>query len=240
MDTLRQEEPPRSIPAFNIPQVIVVLAAIMLAIHLFRMFVSAKTDWWITLVFSFIPARYDDVVRNIPGGVGADFWSFVTHQFLHGDWMHLAFNIAFMVAFGSVLARRFGVKRFLLFSVLSGIFGALAFLFSNWGAFVPMIGASGAISGQMAGAVRLLFARPEPFMVAMQKDPSEVEPLSLDEIWRSRRSLTTIGVWIFMIVATGVGDLFAPSGTSVAWQAHLGGFIFGLFAFDHFDPKEWK
>ncbi|MGI9374435.1 MAG: rhomboid family intramembrane serine protease [Hyphomicrobiales bacterium] len=240
MDTFGQDEPQRSVPAFNVPQVVVVLAGVMIVVHVFRAFLSARMDWWVTLVFSFIPARYDDVVRNIPGGFGADLWSFVTHQFLHGDWMHLTLNLAFMVAFGSVLARRFGVTRFLLFSGLSGVCGALAFLASNWGAFVPMIGASGAISGQMAGAVRLLFARPEPFFVAMQKDPSEVNPLSIDEIWHSKRALLTIGVWIFMIVATGIGDFFAPQGASVAWEAHLGGFLFGLFAFDHFDPKEWK
>ncbi|MGI9481192.1 MAG: rhomboid family intramembrane serine protease [Hyphomicrobiales bacterium] len=226
----------QSEPAINAPAVVLALGAVLIAVHLVIQFLPKQTADWTVLALAFIPARYGGAEFAMPGGVGADFWSFITHMFLHADWLHLGINVLFMAAFGSVLAKRFGAVRFLMFSALAGIGGALAHLFSYWGEFVPVIGASGAISGQMAGAVRLLFAQPQSIFAVHRQDPATVRALTLSELLRSRRALTFLAVWIGLMIFTGAGNMFAPDGVSIAWQAHLGGFLVGLFVFDRFDP----
>ena len=120
----RANDPGKSIspedePAINAPKVVIWLGILLVVIHTVRQFLPVGTDNWLTLAFSFIPARYADFIQQIPGGIGAYYWSFITHQLLHGDWSHLGLNVLFMVAFGSVLARRFGTPMFLAFSVLA-------------------------------------------------------------------------------------------------------------------------
>lgn len=222
--------------AINAPLVVIVLGAIMVLIHILFGFLSPERSEWALLAFAFIPLRYAGGAPDLPGGPGADYWTFLSHMFLHGDWMHLIFNVLFMVAFGSVLARRFGAVRFLAFSALAGIAGALAHLLAYWGEFVPVIGASGAISGQMAGAVRLLFSDRGDIFSTHRMDIAKVRALRLRELITSRRALTFLGVWILIMVATGAGNMFAPGGVSIAWQAHLGGFFAGLLLFELFDP----
>jgi membrane associated rhomboid family serine protease len=229
--------PPVHEPAINAPPVVLGLGALMVAVHAIMQFLPRQLENWTLLAFAFIPARYGSgAVQDIPGGEGADVWSFITHLFLHGDWIHLIINVLFMAAFGSVLARRFGVSRFLLFSALAGIGGALAHLLSFWGEFVPVIGASGAISGQMAGAVRLMFGRPRRNFEIHQMDPSTVRALSFREVFSNRRALTFLVVWVVIMTFTGAGNMFAPEGASIAWQAHLGGFLMGLLVFGLVDP----
>ena len=229
--------PPAREPAINAPPVVLGLGAIMVVVHTIMQFLPRQLEEWALLTFAFIPARYGgNAPAGIPGGEGADVWSFITHLFLHGDWIHLAINVLFMAAFGSVLARRFGVGRFLLFSALAGIGGALAHLVSYWGEFIPVIGASGAISGQMAGSVRLMFARPQTIFEIHQMNPNTVKALTLREVFTSRRALTFLLVWIVIMTFTGAGNMFAPEGVNIAWQAHLGGFIMGLLVFGFIDP----
>jgi membrane associated rhomboid family serine protease len=89
----------------------------------------------------------------MPGGAGADAWTFVSYALLHGSWIHLGVNIAWMVAFGTPVLRRFGTVRFLVLSLVAAMAAAVLHLATHWGEFIPMIGASGAISGQMGAAV---------------------------------------------------------------------------------------
>src|SRR5262245_66407581 len=82
---------------------------------------------------------------------------------VHAGWVHLVVNILWMLAFGSALARRMSGLAFIAFSVLCGIAGAFTHLLFHFGDMTPVIGASAAISGQMAGALRFFFnAKPLP------------------------------------------------------------------------------
>ena len=67
--------------------------------------------------FAFVPARYDASALTdgiLPGGSGAEVWTFFTYALLHADWTHLGFNAVWLLAFASPVARRFGALRFLL------------------------------------------------------------------------------------------------------------------------------
>ena len=107
-----------------------------------------------------MPARYDSSALTdgiLPGGSGAEIWSFFTYALLHADWMHLGFNAVWLLAFASPVARRFGAVRFLLFFAVTVAAGALAYLLAHAGALAPMIGASAGISGMMGAAARFAF-----------------------------------------------------------------------------------
>ena len=100
--------------------------------------------------------------RRLPGGFGADLWTFFTYAFLHADLLHLGLNLAWLLPFATALARRFGAWRYILFMLVTSAAGAFAHLVSHWGALEPMIGASAAISGAMAAAMRFVFAQGGP------------------------------------------------------------------------------
>lgn len=129
---------------------------------------------------------------------------FATYGFLHGGPSHLALNMATLIAFGAVLAPRFGTGSFLLLYALSQIGGGLAF---GWltadGA--PMVGASGAIFG-LAGAFLVLTAR---------------------QLRERQRSILPVVQSAGAIAVLNLVLWWAMDGT-LAWQAHLGGFVAGV------------
>ena len=125
---------------------------------------SEQQDIEFLLSFAFIPARYDTSVvlgGALPGG-GADVWTFVTYALIHADWTHLGVNAVWLLPFGSAVARRFGTLRFLAFFAVTAAAGAALHLATHAGEQFPMIGASAAISGTMAAAMRFAFQRGGP------------------------------------------------------------------------------
>ena len=76
---------------------------------------------------------------------------------VHAGWVHLVVNVLWMLAFGSAVARRVGDRKFVVFSVMCGVAGAVTHLVCHFGEMAPVVGASAAISGQMAGALRFIF-----------------------------------------------------------------------------------
>ncbi|MEM1200762.1 MAG: rhomboid family intramembrane serine protease [Pseudomonadota bacterium] len=210
----------------------------MVAVRGLQSLVTREGEGWLLLNFALIPARYDSSNGLIyPGGWAADIWVFLTHMFLHGDWLHLAINGFFMLAFGSFLARRFGTGKFLVFSLLSGLGAAGVHLWAYWGDQAPLIGASGAISGQMAGTVRLMFARRMSVFEAHRQGADQIRALSLAEVFTNPRALTFLAIWVGVTVLAGAGGVMAPAGASIAWEAHLGGFAAGILIFGLFDRR---
>ena len=156
-------------PIFNIPPVIIAVLAVLALVHVVRTYVlSEQQDVEFLLTFAFIPVRYDTSVMlgdALPGG-GADIWTFVTYAFIHADWTHLGVNAIWLLPFGSAVARRFGTIRFLAFFAVTAAAGAALHLATHAGEQFPMIGASAAISGTMAAAMRFSFQRGGPLGIA--------------------------------------------------------------------------
>ncbi len=235
--------PPDQDRAINAPRVVVVLIATFVAVHAVRMMLPDRQGVWMLLAFAFIPARYADTAAYppdfIPGGIGADYWSFVTHMFLHGDFTHLLVNCLWMLAFGTVVARRLPPGRFLLLSAVSGVAGALAHLAIYWGELVPVIGASAAISGQMGAATRFIFSAPGGLFHASRMHPAHVRVLGLLETFGTPNALIFILVWVGLNFVMGLsGIAFLGEGQRIAWEAHIAGFFVGLAIFGPLDP--WR
>lgn len=223
--------------AVNIPPGVLMAALAMAALHILRLSLPDEQGLAFLLTMAFIPARYAGVVIDIPGGDWASLTSFVTYMFVHGDWTHLIVNLLWMLAFGSAVARRIGTVRFLLFSALCGIAGVLLHLVLHFGEAIPVVGASAAISGQMAGAVRFVFGGRPPGLDWSRS--VETMPLaSVSETLANGRFLLFLGVWVMLNLLFGLGGVQLDTGTAnIAWEAHIGGFLCGLFAFGAFDRQ---
>ena len=232
-------------PLFNIPAVIVVLLAVLAAIHGVRSeLIDQEQDIWLLIYFAFIPARYDSSLvlgGLLPGGIAADIWTFVSYALLHGSWTHLIVNAVWLLAFGSALARRFGTLRFLAFFAVTAAAGAAMHLLTNAGSQAPMIGASASISGAMAAAMRFAFQRGGPLGALRSDDDAafRVPAIPLTQVLSDARVLAFLAVWFGINILFGLGSHSITGGDEiVAWQAHIGGFLAGLVLFSWFDPKQ--
>jgi membrane associated rhomboid family serine protease len=231
-------------PMFNVPRVVGALIALFVLVHFVREYVlSPAADQDFLVLFAFIPARYDAALRLSgppPGGLGADVWTFVTYAFIHGDWVHLALNSVWLLPFGSAVARRFGPARFLAFFAVTAAAGALAFLITNPGVLQIVIGASGAISGTMAAAIRFAFRPTGSVLISGLNDERAYRrpaaPLSV--VLRDPRVLTILFIWLGLDALAGITSTsLLGVDRPIAWQAHLGGFLAGLILFVLFDPS---
>jgi membrane associated rhomboid family serine protease len=236
-------EPKASEPIFNVPLAVVLTAGVLILIHLLRIYVlTEEADARFVLTFAFIPARYDiDFVEgSLPGGFGADLWTFFSYAFLHADYLHLGLNLAWLLPFGTALARRFGPWRYAVFMLVMSAAGALAHLISHIGAPEPMIGASAAISGAMAAAMRFVFEAGGPVGALRDYDEAayRVPARSLAGTLRDPRFLLFLAVWFGLnaLFGTGTVSFAGEAGQQIAWQAHVGGFVAGLILFKAFDP----
>ena len=231
-------------PVLNVPSVVVVLLAVLAIIHATRdWLLSDDVDRVLVWSLAFVPARYDAGALTdgiLPGGPGAEIWTFFTYALLHADWMHFGFNAVWLLAFASPLARRFGATRFVLFFAATVAAGALAYLIAHAGALAPMIGASAGISGMMGGAARFVF-EPGGSLDFWRRDrgtPDHIPAAPLLVALRNPRVITFVGVWFGLNLLFGLGSVSLMVGEhqSVAWEAHAGGFLAGLLVFSLFDP----
>jgi membrane associated rhomboid family serine protease len=230
-------------PIFNVPAVIVALAVCLGLIQAMVEFVlSPQATETLLELFAFDPARYGAMVlpgQTLPGGVAADVWTFVTYALFHASWMHLIFNLIWLLAFGTPVARRFGPWRFLAFFAVTAAGGALAHLLTHLGEDVPVIGASAAVIGMMAAALRFVFQPGSPlgFPRADVADAYRVPAKPLGAVLREPRMLLFVLVWFGLNALVALPSFAMPGMTeSVAWQAHIGGFVTGLVLFGWFDP----
>jgi membrane associated rhomboid family serine protease len=230
-------------PIFNIPKIVLATLVLLVVIHAARLLLlSEQEDVEFLLTFAFIPARYDASVLQggvLPGGFGAEIWTFVTYSFLHASWTHLGVNAVWLLPFGSAVARRFGALRFAGFYLVTAAGGALMHLVTHAGEQFPMIGASAAISGTMAAAMRFAFQSGGPLGFWRSGDEAayRVPAIPLMGVLSDVRVLAFLAVWFGINIIFGIGaSPLTGIDQPVAWQAHIGGFLAGLFLFSWFDP----
>jgi membrane associated rhomboid family serine protease len=222
-------------PILNVPRSVAGAAGLMTGVQLVRGLLPDELDLTLLLALAFIPARYSGAALELPGGYLTAVTSFVTYMVVHAGWVHLLVNVLWMLAFGSAVARRIGDLRFLYFSVLCGIAGALTHLAFHYGDMAPVVGASAAISGQMAGALRFIFKA--------RRLPGERTPdfigaplMSLGQTLSDPRILMFLAFWVALNAYFGLSAVrIAGEEGGIAWEAHIGGFVCGLLIFGLFD-----
>lgn len=223
-------------PIFNVPGPVLLILGVMIAVHVGRQYLSEESALWWLVALAFIPGRYTVAPGDLPGGEIAGVTSFLTHLFVHADTVHLAVNSAWLLAFGTPLAKRLGWRRFYIFAACCGVAGALTFLILHPGLMAPVIGASGAIAGLMGGVLRFLFPAIDSHSgYLLRENPAAIPAMPLPVALRDKRLLSSTAAFVALnlLAIVGLGALM-PAGT-IAWEAHLGGYFFGLLCFGFFD-----
>ncbi|MFA9386750.1 MAG: rhomboid family intramembrane serine protease [Methyloceanibacter sp.] len=167
--------------------------------------------------FGMIPARLLGAAALDPELTAVPAWSTVfTSMFMHGGWLHLGFNMLFLWIFGDNVEDSMGHARYLIFYLVCGVAAALAQAFVSPGSTIPMVGASGAISGVL-GAYLLLHPRATVRTVIF---------LGIFVTMMHLPALIVLGLWFLMQL---VSAAFSNSGEAgVAFWAHVGGFVAGM------------
>lgn len=179
------------------------------------------------LVFGFTPAS---LLGHPPPPHGfvrlPPFATILTSMFLHGGWLHLGGNMLYLWIFGNNAEDAMGHVKYALFYLLCGVAAALTLAFMDPTSQLPMIGASGAISGVLAAYV-LLYPRTKVTVVV----PLGIifYPLAISAVW-------VVGLWFLMqLVSAWIVD---PAQPGVAWWAHVGGFVTGLLLTPLFKSRD--
>ena len=222
-------------PILNVPRSVTGVAVLLVAVQVVRGLLPDELDLTVLLALAFIPARYSGAALELPGGYFTAVTSFVTYMVVHAGWVHLVVNLLWMLAFGSAVARRMGDVRFLGFSVLCGIAGAFTHLLFHYGDMAPVVGASAAISGQMAGALRFIF-RAKRLPGQRAPDFLAAPLMSLRETLSDKRIVAFLLFWLALNAYFGLSSMrIAGQEGGIAWEAHIGGFLCGLLIFGAFD-----
>ena len=191
-------------PMINLPPATKLFVGALVAIHIFiTLILDPVQQYWVIAHFGFVPAIFTGHTEfsmfNLFGPL--------TYIFLHGSWMHLGMNIIMLMAFGAGVEKWMGAKRFITFFVACSLVATLIHFavtpFSN----APVIGASGGLSGLFAAVLIML------------QQTGRIPPSKYG-------ILPFIALWIGISVLFGM--LGTPDGNSIAWVAHIGGFLAGF------------
>ena len=229
-------------PILHLPRTVSILIGVFVLVHVVRLYVfSFEQDVEFLATFAFVPARFsvEGALEHFPGGWTTAVLSTVTYALIHGDWGHLIVNSVWLAAFGSAVERRFGGVRFLAFSAVCAVAAVGAHYIAFDDDLVPIVGASGAVSGHMAASMRFVFATGGP-LGSLRRHDREVfrlPAMPLSALVTDKRVLVFTAVFFAINLLIGAtGGPFVDDGTLIAWQAHIGGFLAGLVAFALFDP----
>lgn len=213
------------------PPIVLALVAIMTVAYLYFLLappaMESRTEFWLTLW----PRRVLSGAAA-PGGWAGALVPLISHMFVHTEFIHLLANAGFLLAFGTPVAERIGVGvrfadqrnanlRFLAFFLLSGVAGAALFIALHPDDLVFARGASGGVSGLLGAATRFALFPP----AERREDP-----------WRIARLFDrrVVSISAFYIVFNAAITFIPMFGMSIAGEAHIGGYLFGLAAFPAF------
>ena len=194
--------------AFNAPPATVTFCLILVAVFLLYHLCGGEGRKAILDNGAFIPAAFVGLFD------GDDFsfvvlLSLVTHSLLHFNFIHLVLNAGFLLAFGSVVEREYGLAGFIVIFLCAAAAGAFAQTLAHGAVWIHMIGASGAVYGMMSATIYLMLT-------------SNMEH-------RLRRSLFLAAALMILNLIIGVLSNSTPIFSHrIAWQAHIGGFLAGF------------
>lgn len=191
-------------PLIKLPPMTAAILAILVIVQIFVVLLPSDAQR-LALFYNFglVPAYYTET----ESAGWRLFTGPFTYMLLHGGWMHLVMNSAMLMAFGAGIERWIGPARMLALFVLCGLAAAVIQFAASPFSTVPIVGASGAISGLFAAVMVMLR-----------------ETVGLNA---GRRGLWPfLTLWIGITILTGI--IGGPDGARIAWQAHIGGFLSGF------------
>lgn len=141
-----------------------------------------------------------------------------TAMFLHGGWFHVLSNMLYLWIFGDNVEDRMGHFKYLIFYLLTGYVATLAHVLYSPLSESPLIGASGAIAGVL-GAYLILFPRAKVLTLIFIFIFIQIVPIP---------AVVFLGIWFVLQILSGTASLSDQAAQSVAFWAHIGGFVAGM------------
>ena len=206
-------------PRFTVPFVTVLMILANVAVFFYQVSLPQRAGQHLVMMYGMVPARVEAAFSGGSVPLGLALEPLITSMFLHSGWLHLIGNMWFLWIFGDNVEDELGHAGFLLFYMFCGVAAGVTHTIANWGSSLPAIGASGAIAGVM-GAYLIFFPRAKVLTLV---------PLLVFFFTVRLPAIFLIGIWFLMQFFSGVGSLGTDSGGGVAWWAHIGGFILGMF-----------
>ncbi len=205
-----------NIPSYRTPIVTVGLIAANILVYMNQLMLPPQAAVQFVYLYGLIPLEISGGDLLVPHPVPL-YATVFTSMFVHGGLFHLGGNMLYLWIFGDNVEDRIGRLKFLVFYLLSGLAAAATQIWTDPASKIPMIGASGAISGVL-GAYLFLFPHARVLTLI---------PLGFFYRLVEVPALIVLGFWIVVQVLNGVGTLGVQVG-GVAWFAHIGGFVAGL------------
>ncbi len=189
---------------------------------IFNLFVFLYQQSLDPLAYRFLNSEYGLIpLRFFGNGISSfqELTPFLSHLFLHAGWMHLIGNMWALWLFGDNVEDLMGSFRFLFFYICMGIVAGLVHILSEPALPIPTIGASGAIAGIM-GAYFIRF--PSSRIVT-------IIPLFFIPLFVEIPALLYLAFWLFSQVYSVLASRQLGTVSNIAWSAHIGGFVAGIF-----------
>jgi membrane associated rhomboid family serine protease len=211
-------------PTKNFPIVTLSLIVLNVLVFLYELSLGAVAGERFLLSFALVP-RWLFYPDSAPlGGIPAAA-TMVTSMFLHGGFLHMGGNMLYLWIFGNNVEDAMGRFRYITFYLLSGLCAAFAHAFMNRASMIPMIGASGAVSGVL-GAYLLLF--PKARVMTLIMFGFYVRTVAVP-------AMAVLGLWFVLQI---LNAMIAGGGAGgVAWYAHLAGFVAGMLLIGPFKRR---
>lgn len=204
-------------PAKLRPYVTWSLIFLCVAAFLWQLTFSEAAEERMIETYAFIPANlFDTPFASRFYGVPWAWLTVLTSMFLHGGFLHLGGNMLYLWIFGNNVEDAMGHGRFVLFYLGCGVFAALAQGWAEQDSTIPMVGASGAISGVL-GSYAMIFPRARVNVII---------PLGIIFIPTKISAMYVIGFWFLLQIFNILGASSGAMG-GTAWWAHIGGFFIG-------------
>lgn len=226
-------------PMFNLPRVI--LAFILLSAGIFigrTWYLGGDGAATFLLTFCFTPMRYQYLLSGdgFPGGWPAGIWSPFTYSFISPSLQSLIFDMLWLTAFGTAVARRFGPWRFVGFSAAASAIGAALFWLLAGSGETVLLGPNFVVAALLGAAIRFIYAAGLGGIMTMGGDAWRQPALGIIEMWSNVRVLQLLG---FIFAANALfAILYASSGLDGrALLQNALGYIVGILLFSLFDPR---
>ena len=202
------------------------IMAICIVLFLFETTLPPKLLEQLTYLYGVVPARYTHPDWALGVGLAPKaVLPLFTCMFLHGSWIHIIGNMWTLWIFGDNIEDEMGPWRFLLFYLLCGLAASAIHIYTNPDSTVPTIGASGAIAGVM-GAYYVLFPRARIIIMI----PIFIFPFFFDV-----PAVFFLAFWFLEQLFSGTFSILSSQMSGgVAWWAHIGGFVCGMFTYKLF------
>ena len=201
-------------PALGKPILVVGIIVLCVIIWFWQSGLGYQVNNQMIISYGLTPAAFLGKMEQ--AGPLISIFTLFTSMFMHGGFMHLAGNMLYLWIFGDNIEGALGHIRFIIFYLLCGVIAAFAQIFSAPESTIPMIGASGAVSGVL-GAYLIFYprARIRTFVF-----------LGIFITFLRLPAVLLLGVWILgQIISANISN---PGSPGVAWFAHLGGFFAGM------------